>query len=62
MPVIEGKIGNIFTESETINNNFQYVTLNVDSQTRNSITVMLTSWSNASNNDPRTIKAVYGMQ
>ena len=62
VPVIEGKIGNRFTESETVNNNFKYVTLNVDSQTSNSITVMLTSWSNSSNNEPRTIKAVYGMQ
>lgn len=62
VPVIEGRIGNRFTESETVNNNFQYVTLNVDSQTSNSITVMLTSWQNSSNNEPRTIKAIYGMQ
>lgn len=62
VPVIEGKIGNRFTEAETINNNFQYVILSVYSQTRNSIRVMVTSWLNASNDDPRTIKAVYGMQ
>ena len=62
VPVINGTIGSRFNTSETANNVFRYITVNIQSYTDRSITLAIHSWLNSSNNEPRTIKAVYGMQ
>lgn len=62
IPVINGTIGNRFDSSETYNGNFRYITLNVQSQKSNRLTVSLSSWLNSSSSEMRTIKAIYGMQ